>query len=133
MRDTSPRTSRANAFSSRSSASVPAASSSVTNISDTVTATATANESSGVLPPFTTCSLDLDRLADRLQDVVREAEVVAGDLREALHRADLRVRAESFGRSSSVAFRIASDFASPSTSKSRPKNEKLPPETISFR
>jgi hypothetical protein len=50
--DTSPRTSRENAFSSRSSASVPAASSSVMNMSDTVRASATANEVSDVAPPF---------------------------------------------------------------------------------
>ena len=50
--DTRPRTSRENAFSSRSSASVPAASSSVMNISDTVSASATANDVSEVVPPF---------------------------------------------------------------------------------
>ena len=53
VRETSPRTSRPNACSSRSSASRPAASSSVTNISETVTATATAKESSGVRSPST--------------------------------------------------------------------------------
>ena len=51
MRDTSPRTSRGKAFSSRSSASVPAASSSVMNISETAAAIATANESSEVVLP----------------------------------------------------------------------------------
>ena len=40
VRDTRPRTSREKAFSSRSSASVPAASSSVMNISETATASA---------------------------------------------------------------------------------------------
>ena len=51
--DTRPRTSRENAFSSRSSASVPAASSSVMNISDTAAASATANDvERACVPPF---------------------------------------------------------------------------------
>ena len=53
-RSTRPRTSRGNAFSSRSSASVPAASSSATNMSETVTAIAIAKESNGVWPPRST-------------------------------------------------------------------------------
>ena len=52
MCDTSPRTSRENAFSSRSIASMPAASSSVMNISDTLAASATAKSSSDVRPPL---------------------------------------------------------------------------------
>ena len=53
VRETSPRTSRPNACCSRSSASRPAASSSATNISETVTATATKNELSEVVAPLT--------------------------------------------------------------------------------
>ena len=53
VRDTSPRTSRPKACCSRSSASRPAASSSATNISETVTATATKNELSEEVAPLT--------------------------------------------------------------------------------
>ena len=53
VREIRPRTSRPNACSSRSSASRPAASRTVTNISDTATATATANASSEVVLPLT--------------------------------------------------------------------------------
>ena len=56
-RETSPRTSRANAFSSRSSASIPAASSTVTNISERATDTATAKSLSGTLDPLSTVRL----------------------------------------------------------------------------
>ena len=72
VRDTSPRTSRENAFSSRSSASVPAASSSVMNISETATASATAKELSDVVPPSSAVGLHPDRLAHDGQHVVRE-------------------------------------------------------------
>ena len=50
-RETRPRTRRGKAFSSRSIASMPAASSSVMNISETLAASATANESSDVRSP----------------------------------------------------------------------------------
>ena len=56
-RETSPRTSRPNACSSRSSASMPEASRTVTNMSDTVTETATAKASSGVRWPAITVRL----------------------------------------------------------------------------
>ena len=59
VRDTRPRTRRGNAFSSRSSASVPEASSSVMNISDTATASATANELSELRPPSSERALTL--------------------------------------------------------------------------
>ena len=67
VRDTRPRTSRRKAFSSRSSASAPAASRRVMNISDTATAIAIANELSGVVAPSSLICLTLDRLADRVR------------------------------------------------------------------
>ena len=76
VRETSPRTSRGNAFSSRSSASVPAASSTVMNISETATASATANALSDVEPPSIATDAHADRLADDVQHVVREGEVL---------------------------------------------------------
>ena len=54
MGETSPRTSRRKAFSSRSIASVPAARSTVTNMSEIAIATAAAKVESGVVPPLTT-------------------------------------------------------------------------------
>ena len=56
VRDTRPRTRRPNACSSRSSASIPAASSTVTNISESTTATSTPNTSSAVSDPESACS-----------------------------------------------------------------------------
>ena len=55
LRDSRLRVRRGKAFSSRSSASEPATSRTVTNISVTVAATAIANESSDGAPPLTTC------------------------------------------------------------------------------
>ena len=69
---------------------MPAASSTVTNISVTVTAIATANELSGVVPPFDHGLLDLDRLAHRVQHLVGEVEVLARELGEADHLVELR-------------------------------------------
>ena len=57
VRLTSPRTSRPNAFSSRSSASIPAASSSATNIIEPTTAASAANALSDEFEPETTIRL----------------------------------------------------------------------------
>ena len=73
---------RVKAFSSRSSASDPATSSTVTNISVTVAATAIANVSSDALASETTSFCDLDRLRDRAQQRQREVQVVLGELGE---------------------------------------------------
>ena len=83
--ETSPRTSRENAFSSRSRASVPAASSSVMNMSETATASATANDVSEVGAAVERRGLHPDRLAHDREHVVREREVLA---REAPERDD---------------------------------------------
>ena len=124
VRDTSPRTSRAKAFSSRSSASVPAASSTVTNISETATASATANELSEVVPPSITCertrigspttdrtSSENDRLSRASSREVDHALDLGADTRDP---AAARLRASR---------RICSDRSRPSTSKSWPRNE----------
>ena len=79
------RTSRSNAFSERSSASDPAASRTATNISDSATATAAANVVSGTRLTARDLLLDLDRLADRAEDVVGQVEALLGELREADH------------------------------------------------
>ena len=85
---TRPRVSRAKAFSSRSSASEPATSSSVTNISVNVAATAIAKMSSGGASRDHLL-VDLDRLGDRGQQRVGEVEVLAGEVGEADHLVEL--------------------------------------------
>ena len=121
MRDTSPRTSRANAFSSRSSASVPAASSRVTNISDTATASATANELSEVVPPLITC--ERTRIGSPTTDSTSSEN-------DRLSRASLEKSITLHlgptpgpgGRSRRASRRISSERLRPSTSKSWPRN-----------
>ena len=75
--------SRAKVFSSRSSASSPATSSTVTNISVTSPATATANVSSGVSRPSTHVACRPHRLATAAEQLAGEVEVLdreAGEL-----------------------------------------------------
>ena len=93
LRDTSPRTSRPNAFSSRSSASIPAASSSVTNISEITTATSTPKTSSDALGAADRPLLHPHGAADRGEDRLRDVEVVGGEAREARDLAQRRARA----------------------------------------
>ena len=83
---------RASVCSSRSSATPPAASSTQTNISDTLTATTTANVFSGVRRPCMQRALDLDRLADRRQHVLGQAEVLRGEVGERVDPFQLRAR-----------------------------------------
>ena len=75
--------------SSRSSATPPDASSTHTNISDTLTATTTAKVFSGVRRPLISVDLTWDRLADRRQHVLGEAEVLRCEARK---RRDLHQR-----------------------------------------
>ena len=110
VRDTRPRTSREKAFSSRSSASVPAASSSVMNMSETATASATANELSEVRAAVERARPHPHRLADHGEHVVREREVLARQLGEGDHPVDLaRARASPAGSSARACARISSD------------------------
>ncbi len=83
VRETSPRTRRPNACSSRSSASIPAASSTVTNMSEIVTATAIANRSSGVEAPFRTVRLTFTGSPIAPEDLAGQVEVVDREAREA--------------------------------------------------
>ena len=82
-RPTSPRVSRGKAFSSRSSASEPATSRTVTNISVSVAATAIANVSSDGRVALDDLLVDADRLRDRAQQRQREVEVLAREVAEA--------------------------------------------------
>ena len=127
VRDTSPRTSRENAFSSRSSASVPAASSSVMNISETATASATANdaERGGAAVERRAPSTLIGSPTDG-QHVVREVEVLARELAKAITWSSCVALAASPGGSSARASRrIASERSRPSTSKSWPEEAVL--------
>ena len=97
---TSPRVSRAKAFSSRSSASEPATSSTVTNISVIVAATAIANVPSSALRPSTTSLSTLIGVRDRAEQRRRGAEVLASEVGELDHLVERRPRVGLVGGSS---------------------------------
>ena len=90
VRLTRPRVSRVKVFSSRSSASEPETSSTVTKSRVIAAATATAKVSSGGTLPAITSLFDGDRLADRREQAVREREVLPREAGEVAHLRHLR-------------------------------------------
>ena len=134
VRPTSPRVSRGKAFSSRSSASEPATSSTVTNIRVTVAATEIANESRLGGEPETTSFWTSIGWAIERQQRVGEVEVLARPAARTGSPGRGRRRtgcpAGSSGRSAS---RMRWVFLRPRTLKVWPSRLKLPPLSSSVR
>ena len=106
---------------------MPAASSSVTNISETVTATATANASSGVLPPLMTVCLTWTGLAIEPRIGPETSRLSAASWAKRWTCSSAGRCSASGGRVSSVPLRIAAAFCRPRMSIDWPSSENCPP------
>ena len=125
--DTIPRTIRRNAFSSRSSASAPAASSRVMNMSVTVTAIAAANAPSGVFPPFTTVESTWIGVPTALSTPVASPRFWRASTAKSTTCFSPRSSADPLGRCEAVALSTDSVRRRPRTSNELPAKLKLPP------
>ena len=126
-RDTRPRTSRRKAFSSRSSASRPAARRIVTNMSDTVTDTPTAKASSGTRLPFSATRLTCTGLLTVVRTWSERLRFWIASWANCVTWLSAMRLAEPFGSVAIVASRIVLVFSSPRMSSVRPSRSKLPP------
>ena len=130
VRDTSPRTSLAKAFSSRSPASIPAASSRVMNMSVTAAASATANALSDVLPPSSARASTLIGSPTTPSTSSEKARFSRASSAKEMTSSSCSRSGEPGASSLRASVRMRSARASPRTSKSCPRKLYSPPSEI---